>query len=73
VAQSVLDLFAAIGMEEHIEVTQFEDASLRTGDMVINGLQICGEVINHAVNEMSDISESMGLRDLGGAEGSIQR
>jgi uncharacterized protein with HEPN domain len=73
VAQTVLDLLAAVGLEENMEVTKFKDASLYTGDMVINGLQICGEAINHAVDEMSDISESMGLRDLGGAEGSIQR
>jgi hypothetical protein len=71
VAQSAQDLFIAIGMEDSIELTQ--DATLYTGDMMINGLHICGDTITHAVNEMSDISESMGLKNLGGSEGSIQR
>ena len=55
------------------------DASLHQSQMrqqaeaTATALKSCGATVSYAVNEMSDIANSMGLSELGGDEGSITR
>ena len=40
---------------------------------VVSAVRLCGESVDYLVNQGSDIAESMGLKDLCGEEGTIQR
>jgi len=56
-----------------LDASHHQSHMRQQAEATATALKSCGATVSYAVNEMSDIANSMGLSELGGDEGSITR